>query len=146
MKISIEEQSRIVNEKLVYEVALAIYTVDYLNKHRLEWDTLELQERMTDPKYIRGRFDAHQGLARYQQFLDQAKVSVNKVIEAAACFVEASATAFPHAGCKKVAVPEFGTAGASIGHQFPTIPYTGEHKDDCPYTIASRLRGMKSVL
>jgi len=140
---ALEEQRRM----LVYEVALAIYTVDYLNKHRHEWDTLELEERMTDPKYIRGRFDAHQGLLRYQQFLDQAKVSINAVIEVAAHRVEASSIAFPHAACKSVAVPDFGTGGITTGqHPFPLTPWTGEHKDDCPYTIAARLRDLKAVL
>ncbi len=132
---------------LIYEVALAIYTVDYLNRHQHEWDTLEMHERMTDPAYIRGRFDAHQGLVRYQQFLDQAKVSINAVIETAARQVEAASPAFPHAACKRVEVPDFGTGGLTTGqHPFPLTPWTGEHKDDCPYTIAARLRDLKSVL
>jgi hypothetical protein len=141
---TLEEQRR----TLVYETALAIYTVDYLNKHRHEWETPELEERMTDPAYIRGRFDAHQGLVRYQQFLDQAKVSINAVLETAARRVESMATAFPHAACKAAKTPQWDTlpTGGFQTVTFPTIPWTGEHKDDCPYTIAARLRDLKAVL
>ncbi|MGB7282392.1 MAG: hypothetical protein WBE13_09040 [Candidatus Acidiferrum sp.] len=137
---ALEEQRR----TLIYDVALAIYTVDYLNKHRHEWETPELEERMTNPAYIRGRFDAHQGLVRYQQFIDQAKASINIAIETAARRVEAASPAFPHAACKRVAVPDFGTGGFVTGqHPFPITPWTGEHNDDCPYTIAARLRDLK---
>jgi hypothetical protein len=143
-------QAEEIQRTLIYETALAIYTVDYFNKHRHEWDTPELEERMTDPKYIRGRFDAHQGLVRYQQFIDQAKAAIRINMETAAQFVESCSPAFPHAACQKVNYPQFdGTGGQAITtgqHPFPLAPWTGKHKDDCPYTIAARIRDMKPVL
>jgi hypothetical protein len=68
---------------LIHEVALAIYTVYYLDKHSSEWDTLELCERMTDPAYIRGRFDAHQGIPSYDLLLKQAEAAIRVTREAA---------------------------------------------------------------
>jgi hypothetical protein len=77
------------NKKLIYEAALAIYTVEYLDKHQDEWmdpnlspgAQMELEDRMTDPVYIKGRFDAHQGTVRHDQIIKQAEIVVKIVLD-----------------------------------------------------------------
>jgi len=135
--------------ELVYETALALYTVEYLNKHRGDAETLAEDEELTNPLYIKGRFDANQGTFRHGQFLEQAKHAVIAILERAAHLVEASAKPFPHPACKVVAV-DFGTGGVACAPVFDQrhllSSYGGEHNDDCPYTIAARLRDLKAVL
>lgn len=136
---------------LVYETALALYRVDYINKHQDEWNTLEENERMTNPLYIQGRFDALQGTARYAQFIEQAGAAINIIMEDAARVVESSAKPFPHPAC---APPAFNPIPDSTGgyavttglEPFPLVSWTGAHATDCPYSIASRLRALKTVL
>jgi hypothetical protein len=146
------DQAQEARRTLIHEVALALYKVEYVNKHQNEWDTLELEERMTDPAYIRGRFDAHQGTDRYTQFLVQATITINICIESAAVFVETNAKSFPHKPC---APPAFSVLPSDTGalHGFTSgqdaldlLSWSGDHAPDCLYAIASRLRALKTVL
>lgn len=148
------DQATEARRTLIHEVALALYKIEYINKHQNEWDTLELETRMTDHAYIRGRFDAHQGTARYIQFLTQATITINICIEAAAAFVQANAKPYPHRPCalpvftpipSDAPIPSCLTSGQDA---LSLISWDGdgEHAPDCLYAIASRLRALKTVL
>lgn len=60
--------------QILYDLALALYTNDYLDRHPFNESE---EEEATDPVYIKGRFDAHAGTASYRRYFKMAEAALN---------------------------------------------------------------------
>ncbi len=135
-------------QTLIHKVALALYTIEYINKHNSQWldanlspsAQMRIRSETADPAYIRHRFDAHQGTGRYYELIKQAEMAVDIVMEVAASVAEALPSPYPHDTC--VSEP---TSPGDPAPAYSPAAVKGEHTQDCPDTIAARLRAFKSV-
>lgn len=73
--------------RLVYELALEFYRLRYVETHQGEWGSIEEYERMTDPAYIKGRFDAHAGTRRYNRYIRMAESALRIMEKNIGCFM-----------------------------------------------------------
>lgn len=73
--------------KLLNDLALAFYTISYVEKHQSDWKTPQEEEAGTNPAYIKERFDAHVGTTSWLKYFRMAEKALEICEENSSHFV-----------------------------------------------------------